>query len=100
MLEHLNRVLSQYNNAFHEQIPRYRQNRYVQIVVLRQTKSHAIFTTEARTLDVERLQASITNQQQIDRVVMSKRQQVSPPRLAATAFIRGLRFLIAPPRCI
>ena len=54
MLEQLSSVLSQHKNAFHEQIPRYRQNRYMQIVVLRETKSHAIFTTEGQTLDVER----------------------------------------------
>src|SRR5258707_3642264 len=93
MLEHLNRVLSQYNNAFHEQIPRYRQNRYVQIVVLRETKSHAIFTTEGQTLDVERLQAGITNRQQIDRVVMYKRKQIAPERRTGKALQRDLGIL-------
>src|ERR1700730_8547708 len=93
MLEHLNRVLSQYNNAFHEQIPRYRQNRYVQIVVLRETKSHAIFTTEGQTLDVERLQAGITTRKQIDRVVMYKRKQIAPERRTGKALLRDLSIL-------
>src|ERR1700730_8605800 len=93
MLEHLNRVLSQYNNAFHEQIPRYRQNRYVQIVVLRETKSHAIFTTEGQTLDVERLQAGITDRQQIDRVVMYKRKQIAPERRTGKALLRDMDIL-------
>jgi len=93
MLEQLTRLLSQYNNAFHSQIPRYRQNRYVQMVVLRETKSHAIFTTEGQTLDVERLQAGITNRQQIDRVVMYKRKQIAPERRTGKALQRDLGIL-------
>jgi CRISPR-associated protein Csc2 len=93
MLEQLTRLLSQYNNAFHSQIPRYRQNRYVQMVVLRETKSHAIFTTEGQTLDVERLQAGMTNRKQIDRVVMYKRKQIAPERRTGKALQRDLGIL-------
>src|SRR6266480_3670231 len=93
MPEQLTRVLSQYGNAFHQQIPRYRQNRYVQIVVLRETKSHAIFTTEGQTLDVERLQAGITTRRQIDRVVMYKRKQIAPERRTGKALQRDLGIL-------
>src|SRR6266566_6464339 len=93
MPEQLTRVLSQYSNAFHQQIPRYRQNRYVQIVVLRETKSHAIFTTEGQTLDVERLQAGITTRRQIDRVVMYKRKQIAPERRTGKALLRDLGIL-------
>src|SRR6266566_4905744 len=93
MPEQLTRVLSQYSNAFHQQIPRYRQNRYVQIVVLRETKSHAIFTTEGQTLDVERLQAGISTRKQIDRVVMYKRKQIAPERRTGKALLRDLGIL-------
>jgi CRISPR-associated protein Csc2 len=93
MPEQLTRVLSQYSNAFHQQIPHYRQNRYIQIAVLRETKSHAIFTTEGQTLDVERLQAGITNRQQIDRVVMYKRKQIAPERRTGKALQRDLGIL-------
>src|SRR2546429_2437347 len=93
MLEQLPRILSQYNNAFHEQIPRYRQNRYAQIVLLRETKSHAIFTTEGQTLDVERLQAGIANRKLIDRVVMYKRKQIAPERRTGKALLRDLDIL-------
>src|SRR5437899_561504 len=93
MLEQLNNVLNQHTNAFHEQIPRYRQNRYVQIVVLRETKSHAIFTTEGQTLDVERLQAGITTRKQIDRVVMYKRKQIAPERRSGKALLRDMNIL-------
>jgi CRISPR-associated protein Csc2 len=93
MLEQLTSVLNQYAYAFHQQIPRYRQNRYVQIVVLRETKSHAIFTTEGQTLDVERLQAGIITRKQIDRVVMYKRKQVAPERRTGKALLRDLGLL-------
>src|SRR5205085_9486151 len=90
MLEQLTNILNQHGNAFHQQIPRYRQNRYAQIVVLRETKSHAIFTTEGQTLDVERLQAGITTRKQIDRVVMYKRKQIAPERRTGKALLRDM----------
>jgi CRISPR-associated protein Csc2 len=62
----------------------------VQIVVLRETKSHAIFTTEGQTLDVERLQAGITTRKQIDRVVMYKRKQIAPERRTGKALLRDM----------
>src|SRR2546429_131623 len=93
MLEQLTSVLNEYRTAFHDQIPRYRQNRYVQIVVLRETKSHAIFTTEGQTLDVERLQAGITTRKQIDRVVMYKRKQIAPERRTGKALLRDLSIM-------
>src|SRR5947209_16636473 len=93
MLERLTNILNQHKNAFHEHIPRYRQNRYIQIVVLRETKSHAIFTTEGQTLDVERLQAGITTRKQVDRVVMYKRKQIAPERRTGKALLRDLGIL-------
>ncbi len=97
MLEQLTNILNQHGNAFHQQIPRYRQNRSVQIVIVRETKSHAIFTTEGQTLDVERLQAGITNRKQIDRVVMYKRKQIAPERRTGKALLRDLGILIDAP---
>src|SRR5712691_9685894 len=97
MLEQLTNILNQHSNAFHQQIPRYRQNRYVQIVIVRETKSHAIFTTEGQTLDVERLQAGIINRKQIDRVVMYKRKQIAPERRTGKALLRDLGILIDAP---
>jgi CRISPR-associated protein Csc2 len=94
VLEQLTKILGQYKDAFHEQIPRYRHNRYVQIVTLRETKSHAIFTTEGRTLDVERLQAGIKTREQIDRVVMYKRKQIAPERRTGKALLRDLNILV------
>jgi CRISPR-associated protein Csc2 len=93
MLEPLTALLNEYQDAFHLQIPRYRQNRYIQIVVLRETKSHAIFTTEGQTLDVERLQAGLLTRRHIDRVVMYKRKQIAPERRTGKALMRDLGIL-------
>jgi CRISPR-associated protein Csc2 len=93
MIEQLISILDLYKNNFHEQIPRYRQNRYIQIVVLRETKSHAIFTTEGETLDVERLQAGMTTRKPIDRVIMYKRKQIAPERRTGKALLRDLGIL-------
>jgi len=93
MIEQLSSRLNGYAAAFHAQIPRYRQNRYVQIVILRETKSHAVFTTEGQTLDVERLQAGLTHTDMIDRVVMYKRKQVAPERRMGKALLRDLDIL-------
>lgn len=93
MTDQLTQILSRHQDGFHPHIPRYRQNRYVQIVVLRETKSHAIFTTEGPTLDVERLQAGLATPAQIDRVVMYKRKQVAPERRTGKALQRDLGIL-------
>lgn len=93
MIEQLTTILNRYGDAFHTQIPRYRQNRFVQIVVLRETKSHAIFTTEGQTLDVERLQAGISHRTPLDRVVMYKRKQIAPERRTGKALLRDLGIL-------
>lgn len=93
MNDQLTQILSRHQDGFHPHIPPYRQNRFVQIVVLRETKSHAIFTTEGPTLDVERLQAGLTTQMQIDRVVMYKRKQVAPERRTGKALQRDLGIL-------
>lgn len=94
-LEQLTTILNEYTHAFQAEIPRYRQNRYVQIVVLRETKSHAIFTTEGQTLDVERLQAGLVNTRPIERVVMYKRKQIAPERRTGKALMRDLGILEA-----
>jgi CRISPR-associated protein Csc2 len=90
---HVNRILSLHVEAYKPflmpSIPKYRQGRYVQIVVLRETKSHAIFTTEGRTLDVEVLQAGLETAQPLDRIVMYKRKQIAPERRTGRALSRA-----------
>ncbi len=78
-----------YTSFLFDAIPAYRQGKYVQIVVLRETKSHAIFTTEGRTLDVEVLQSGIENTAPIDRIIMYKRKQIAPERRTGRATSRA-----------
>ena len=86
-------ALSQYADAFHERIPAERHNRFVQIVTLRETKSHAIFTTGGKTLDMERLQAGVLDTRPMDRVLMYKRKQIAPERRNGKALLRSLGLL-------
>ncbi len=83
--------LEKYSRYFHSSVPKFRQNKYVQILVLRETKSYAIFTTEGDALDTEQLQAGYNEQnakKSIDRVVMFKRKQVAPERRTGKALLR------------
>jgi CRISPR-associated protein Csc2 len=93
MIEQLTSLLDTHKGAFHQHIPRLRQNRFIQIVVLRETKSHAIFTTEGQTLDIERLQSGIINRAPIDRIIMYKRKQIAPERRTGKALMRDLNIL-------
>lgn len=73
--------LDNYSRYFHPSIPNFRQNKYIQILVLRETKSYAIFTTEGDALDTEQLQAGYLDKNAkttVDRVVMFKRKQIAP----------------------
>lgn len=83
--------LNKYSRYFHDEIPQFRQNKYVQILVLRETKSYAIFTTEGDALDTEQLQAGYADDNAkkiLDRVVMFKRKQVAPERRTGKALLR------------
>lgn len=83
--------LNNYSRYFHDKIPQFRQNKYVQILVLRETKSYAIFTTEGDALDTEQLQAGYADEnakKNLDRVVMFKRKQVAPERRTGKALLR------------
>jgi CRISPR-associated protein Csc2 len=83
--------LQKYQRYFHKAIPNFRQNKYIQIFVLRETKSHAIFTTEGDALDTEILQAGYNQNnatKNLDRVVMFKRKQIAPERRTGKALLR------------
>jgi CRISPR-associated protein Csc2 len=81
-------VLKKYAHHFRSQIPKFKEGRYIQIIVLRETKSHAIFTTEGQTLHVERTPAGIENSTSIERVVMYKRKQIAPERRTGRTLLR------------
>ena len=91
-------VLRRYAHHFQPEIPRFREGKYIQVVVLRETKSHTIFTTEGQNLHVERVPAGVKNSEPIDRVVMYKRKQIAPERRTGKAMLR--QFELCPPENI
>jgi CRISPR-associated protein Csc2 len=81
--------LQAYQKYFVPAIPRTPTNRYASIILLRETKSYAIFTTEGgEQQDVEETPAGLTHSEPTTRLVMFKRKQVAPERRAGKALLR------------
>lgn len=82
-------TLEQYKRRFVQDIPHTPTGRYASIVLLRETKSYSIFTTEGgEQQDVEQTQSGLTSQERMDRLVMFKRKQVAPERRTGKALLR------------
>lgn len=70
-------------------VPRTPTGRYASIILLRETKSYAIFTTEGgEQQDVEQIRAGLSHTGRVDRLVMFKRKQVAPERRTGKALLR------------
>lgn len=81
--------LQPYEKYFVPAIPRTPTNRYASIIMLRETKSYAIFTTEGgEQQDVEETPAGLTHSEPTTRLVMFKRKQVAPERRTGKALLR------------
>ncbi|MFN4073588.1 MAG: type I-D CRISPR-associated protein Cas7/Csc2 [Thermus sp.] len=81
--------LDSYKEYFAKAIPRTPTNRYASIILLRETKSYAIFTTEGgEQQDVEQVPAGLRRSEPIHRLVMFKRKQVAPERRTGKALLR------------
>jgi CRISPR-associated protein Csc2 len=81
--------LQTYQDYFVPAIPRTPTNRYASIILLRETKSYAIFTTEGgEQQDVEQTPAGLTKVEPTTRLVMFKRKQVAPERRTGKALLR------------
>ncbi|MGB9872362.1 MAG: type I-D CRISPR-associated protein Cas7/Csc2, partial [Anaerolineae bacterium] len=80
------KTLQPYANYFVPAIPRTPTNRYASIILLRETKSYAIFTTEGgEQQDVEQVPAGLSHPEPTTRLVMFKRKQVAPERRTGKA---------------
>jgi CRISPR-associated protein Csc2 len=83
------KALQPYQQYFVPSIPRTPTNRYASIILLRETKSYAIFTTEGgEQQDVEQTQAGLVHDEPTTRLVMFKRKQVAPERRIGKALLR------------
>ncbi|HIQ04980.1 MAG TPA: type I-D CRISPR-associated protein Cas7/Csc2 [Anaerolineae bacterium] len=83
------KTLQPYTNYFVPAIPRTPTNRYASVILLRETQSYAIFTTEGGDQqDVEQTQAGLTHTEPTTRLVMFKRKQVAPERRTGKALLR------------
>ncbi len=81
--------LKPYANYFVPAIPRTPTNRYASIILLRETQSYAIFTTEGgEQQDVEQVPAGLSHPEPVTRLVMFKRKQVAPERRTGKALLR------------
>jgi len=80
--------LEKYKNYFAEEIPLTPKARYISLVVIRETKSHCIFTTEQDVLNTASVQAGKDNKEVIERVVLFKRKQVAPVRRTGKNLLR------------
>jgi len=84
--------LEKHEKYFSPTLPKTPTGKFASIILLRETKSYAIFTTEGgEQQDVEQTQAGLTNSERvnrIDRLVMFKRKQVAPERRTGKALLR------------
>ncbi|MBC7227425.1 MAG: type I-D CRISPR-associated protein Cas7/Csc2 [Thermoflexales bacterium] len=81
--------LKPYERYFVPEIPRTPTGRYASIILLRETKSYAIFTTEGgEQQDVEEVPAGLSRTELVTRLVMFKRKQVAPERRTGKALLR------------
>jgi CRISPR-associated protein Csc2 len=78
---------------FGKEIPRVPEEKYIMIVLLRETKSHCVFTTEIDILNIARVEAGKKDAEVIDRVVMFKRKQVAPERRSGKRLLREYGFM-------
>lgn len=82
-------ALEKYSNQFVANIPQTPTARYASIILLRETKSYTIFTTEGgEQQDVEQTQAGLERSERADRLVLFKRKQVAPERRTGKALLR------------
>lgn len=81
--------LQKYAHLFAPTVPRTPTARYASVILLRETKSYAIFTTEGgEQQDVEQTPAGLTHPESTSRLVMFKRKQVAPERRTGKALLR------------
>jgi CRISPR-associated protein Csc2 len=81
-------TLRQDQRLFFDAIPQVPQGRYVHYVLMRETQSFPLFQTDG-SLNTIRVQAGLEHKGAISRLVLFKRKQSSPERLAGRELLRS-----------
>ncbi len=86
-------VLTTLKSEFQSAFPRLASGKYIHFILLRHSQSFPVFQTDG-ILNTARTQAGLGNtdegKKQISRLVMFKRKQTTPERLAGRELLRGL----------
>jgi CRISPR-associated protein Csc2 len=86
----LDKIKSQFQSAF----PRLASGNYVHFLMLRHSQSFPLFQTDG-VLNTVRTQAGLKNLDSLSRLVMFKRKQTTPERLAGRELLRNLNLTSA-----
>ncbi len=87
-------VLEQLKSQFSGTFPRLASGKYVHFIMLRHSQSFPVFQTDG-ILNTARTQAGLKNSEKISRLVMFKRKQTTPERLAGRELLRSLEITTA-----
>lgn len=82
-------ILNTIKSEFHTTFPRLASGKYVHFLMLRHSQSFPVFQTDG-VLNTARTQAGLETPDPISRLVMFKRKQVTPERLAGRELLRSL----------
>ena len=87
-------ILDTLKTEFQTTFPRLASGKYVHFLMVRHSQSFPVFQTDG-VLNTARTQAGLQTQDSISRVVMFKRKQITPERLAGRELLRSLELTSA-----
>lgn len=87
-------ILDTLKTEFQTTFPRLASGKYVHFLMVRYSQSFPVFQTDG-VLNTARTQAGLQAQDSISRVVMFKRKQITPERLAGRELLRSLELTSA-----
>jgi CRISPR-associated protein Csc2 len=82
-------VLKTLKSQFQPAFPRLASGKYIHFIMLRNSQSFPVFQTDG-VLNTARTQAGLENRDYMSRLVMFKRKQTTPERLAGRELLRSL----------
>ncbi|MEI2578775.1 type I-D CRISPR-associated protein Cas7/Csc2 [Scytonema sp. PRP1] len=88
------KVLESLKPQFQTNFPRLATGKYIHFIMVRHSQSFPVFQTDG-ILNTARTQAGLENKEQISRLVMFKRKQTTPERLAGRELLRALNLTTA-----